>query len=219
MKYKCLIFDHDDTVVNSTATIHYPCFVDYLKIYRPGQTLTLEEYFLKNFEPGFIEMAKQDFKMSDEELLGEVDFWCEYVKDHIPVAYPGIKEIMDRHKSEGGYIAVISHSMKENILRDYAYNGLPEPDIVYGWEQPEERRKPNVWPLEQVINELGLDRKDALMVDDLKPGYDMAKSAGVDFAGAGWANDIELIESFMRNNCGNYFKKVKDFSKFLEKTT
>ena len=36
MKYKCLVFDHDDTVVNSTATIHFPSFRDYLKIYRPG---------------------------------------------------------------------------------------------------------------------------------------------------------------------------------------
>ena len=24
MRYKCLVFDHDDTVVNSTATIHHP---------------------------------------------------------------------------------------------------------------------------------------------------------------------------------------------------
>ena len=31
MRYKCLVLDHDDTVVNSTATIHFPSFVDYLK--------------------------------------------------------------------------------------------------------------------------------------------------------------------------------------------
>ena len=30
MKYKCLVFDHDDTVVNSTATNHHPCFQMYL---------------------------------------------------------------------------------------------------------------------------------------------------------------------------------------------
>ena len=27
MKYKCLVLDHDDTVVNSTATIHFPSFI------------------------------------------------------------------------------------------------------------------------------------------------------------------------------------------------
>ena len=30
MRYQCLIFDHDDTTVNSTAKIHYPCFVEYM---------------------------------------------------------------------------------------------------------------------------------------------------------------------------------------------
>ena len=48
MKYKCLVFDHDDTVVNSTATIHHPCFELFLKTYFPGRSCSLEHYFLKN---------------------------------------------------------------------------------------------------------------------------------------------------------------------------
>ena len=31
LRYKCLVLDHDDTVVNSTATVHYPCFVEYME--------------------------------------------------------------------------------------------------------------------------------------------------------------------------------------------
>lgn len=216
MKYRCLIFDHDDTVVNSTATIHFPCWVEYLKIYRPGMRQTLEDYFIKNFSPGFLEMARGEFGMSEEEIQGEVEFWKNYVSSHIPEAYPGIREIMLRHRAEGGIIAVISHSMRENILRDYAANGLPEPDIIYGWEQPEERRKPHPWPVEQVMRELGLKREELLMIDDLKPGYDMAAAAGIDFAAAGWANDIEEIENFMRSNSQYYFKKVEDLDTFLK---
>ena len=215
MKYKCLIFDHDDTVVNSTATIHYPCFVKYLQEYRPGMTLSLEEYFLKNFEPGFVEMAKGDFGLSDDELEEEVAYWNRYVQSHIPEAYPGILEIMERQKAEGGLIAVISHSMKDNILRDYRANSLPEPDIIFGWEQPPERRKPNTWPVEQVMKELGLKKEELLMIDDLKPGYDMALRAGIDFAAVGWANDIWQIESFMRANCSRYFKTVEELRNFL----
>ncbi len=216
MKYRCLIFDHDDTVVNSTATIHFPCWVEYLKIYRPGMRQTLEDYFIKNFSPGFLEMARGEFGMSEEEIQGEVEFWKNYVRSHIPEAYPGIREILLRHRAEGGIIAVISHSMRENILRDYAANGLPEPDIIYGWEQPEERRKPHPWPVEQVMRELGLKREELLMIDDLKPGYDMAAAAGIDFAAAGWANDIEEIENFMRSNSQYYFKKVEDLDTFLK---
>lgn len=55
MKYKCLVFDHDDTTVNSTATIHHPCFENYLSLYRPGMSCSLEDYFKMNFHPGFVD--------------------------------------------------------------------------------------------------------------------------------------------------------------------
>lgn len=48
MRYKCMILDHDDTVVNSTATIHYPAFLEALKLLRPGVTISLEDYFREN---------------------------------------------------------------------------------------------------------------------------------------------------------------------------
>ena len=216
MQYKCLVFDHDDTTVNSTATIHYPCFIQYLNEFFPGRTMTLDEYFIKNFAPGFIEMCEEDFNMTPDDLKQEVDYWVTYVKNHIPVAYPGIREIMLRQKEAGGYICVVSHSMKHNILRDYAANGLPEPDIIYGWEEPPEHRKPNPWPMEQIMSRLSLAKEDILMIDDLKPGYDMALAAEVNFAAAGWANDIPEIETFMRSNCNNYFKTVDELGLFLE---
>ena len=53
MTYPCLVLDHDDTVVNSTATVHYPCFAEYTaKFFPKAKRYTLEEYVLKNFDPG-----------------------------------------------------------------------------------------------------------------------------------------------------------------------
>ena len=52
LRYPCLVLDHDDTTVNSTATVHYPAFVEYMKIHHPEIHLSLEEYFLANFHPG-----------------------------------------------------------------------------------------------------------------------------------------------------------------------
>lgn len=216
MKYRCLVFDHDDTVVNSTAVIHHPCFQKYLSLRRPGMECSLERYFLKNFDPGFIQMCRDDYGMTDEDLADETQFWLSYVREHIPVAYLGIREIMERHKNSGGIIAVVSHSMKMNILRDYSFNGLPEPDEVFGWEQPPERRKPNPWPLLEIMREFDLKPSEVLMIDDLKPGYDMAAAAGIGFAAAGWANDITPIEVFMRENCPNYFKNVSELNAFLQ---
>ncbi|MBR2703494.1 MAG: HAD-IA family hydrolase, partial [Oscillospiraceae bacterium] len=210
MKYRCLVFDHDDTTVNSTATIHHPCFERFLQDYFPERSCSLEEYFLKNFSPGFVPMCREEYGMDDETLALETEYWQEYVRDRIPEAYPGIREIMLQQKQNGGLIAVISHSYRHNILRDYAANGLPEPDLIFGWEMPPEQRKPAAWPLKEVLKRFDLRPEEVLMIDDLKPGFDMALACGVPFAAVGWANDIEPIETFMRSNCSLYFKRVSE---------
>lgn len=215
MKYRLLVFDHDDTTVNSTATIHHPCFVRFLEEYYPGRSCSLDEYFLKNFSPGFLQMCREEYGMDDEMLDREVSYWREYVSTRVPKAYPGIREIMQRHRREGGMLAVISHSYGDNILRDYRLNDLPEPDLIYGWEMPPEKRKPSPWPLQEVLRQTGLPAEQVLVIDDLKPGYDMAKACGVPFAAAGWANDISEIEMFMKRFCSLYFKTVSALAAYL----
>ena len=216
MKYKCLVFDHDDTVVNSTATIHHPCFVEYTAERYPDKKCTLEEYFIKNFDPGFLEFCQEYYGMRDADILDETEYWRAYVENHIPLAYPGIKEIMEAQKAEGGLICVVSHSFDHNIYRDYKANSLPEPDAVYGWERPLEERKPAAFPLEDIMRRFSLKPSDLLMIDDLKPGYDMAAKCGVEFAAVGWSSDVPEIERFMRRNCRNYFKTVAEFAEFLK---
>ena len=215
MKYKCLVFDHDDTVVNSTATIHHPCFQAFLNDFYPGERMSLNEYFLVNFDPGFVPMCRERYGMTDEDLIKETRYWQAWVKNHIPSAYPGIREIMEKQKAEGGLVCVVSHSFDYNIRRDYQENELPEPDAVYGWERPERERKPYPFPLEDLMRRYALRPEEMLMIDDLKPGYDMARAASVPFAAVGWANDIPRIESFMRQNCKRYFKTVEELDAFL----
>ena len=215
LKYPCLVLDHDDTAVDSTATVHYPAFVAYMKEHHPDRILTLEEYFEYNFDPGVIPMFTEICGLSEREMAEEEAFWNTYVQDHIPKAYPGIREILEEQKKRGGKVCVISHSFSANILRDYRANSLPEPDMIFGWESPPEERKPAPWPLMQIMEKGGFRPEELLVVDDLKPGYDMAKAAGVPFAAAGWANDIKKIETFMRQNCGLYFKTVNALKDYL----
>ena len=218
MRYKCLVLDHDDTVVNSTATIHYPSFLAYLRRVRPVLHYTLEEYFDRNFDPGVLAFFGGELGFSEQEMAEEFRFWQEYVKTRVPEAYPGIREILERHRAAGGLIAVISHSISDNIRRDYRENSLPEPDAIYGWELAEEQRKPHPWPMQNLMLRFGLRPEEILMVDDLKPGYDMCRACGVPFAAAGWANDVPQIETFMRRNCDFYFKTVLELNEFLKNT-
>ena len=217
MKYKCLVLDHDDTIVDSSASIHYPSFVEYLKIARPhlADKYTVEEYFEKNFHPGILELFTDEIGLSEEELQEEEAFWREYVKNHIPNAYPGIKEIIEDFRMNGGIIVVDSHSLTENIIRDFKANGLPEPDYIYGWDIPKEMRKPAPGTLFDLMKKYNLKPEEILMVDDLKPGYDMARAAGVDFAAAGWSHNVKGIVDFMKQNCDYFCKSVEDLRRIL----
>ncbi len=215
MRYRCLILDHDDTVVNSTATIHYPAFLEALKLLRPGVTISLDDYFRENFDPGFIPYCVGKLGMTDEELERELECWKEYVSKHTAKAYDGMREIIGRQRAEGGIVCVVSHSYDFNIRRDYASNDLPMPDMIFGWEYPPEQRKPGTYALEVISRKYRLKPQEMVIVDDSKPGYDMAKAYGVPFVGAGWAADIPEIRDFMRKNSDVYFTNVEELAEFL----
>lgn len=217
MNYKCLVLDHDDTVVSSTAEIHFPCFVEYLKLTRPHLVCEwdLETYLIKNFHPGITSILRDELGMDDAEVKREIDFWAGYVENHIPTSYAGIKEIITDFRARGGIIAVDSHSLMKYIKRDFEYNRLPMPDIIYSWDLPDEQRKPSPYTLFDLMGKYGLSKEEIIVVDDLKPGYDMARGAGVDFAAAGWAYDVPEIEVFMRKNCDYYLNDVSELREIL----
>ena len=217
MKYKCLVLDHDDTVVSSTAEIHFPCFVEYLKKTRPHllSSWDLETYLIKNFSPGISSILRDELEMDEKEVKEEIDFWANYVESHIPTAYPGISEIISEFRARGGIIAVDSHSLQRYIERDFAHNTLPVPDVIYSWDLPEEQRKPSSYTLFDLMKRYSLSPSEIIVVDDLKPGYDMARGAGVDFAAAGWAYDVPLIAEFMKKNCDYYLHSIEDLKKIL----
>ena len=96
MKYKCLVLDHDDTVVNSTYEIHYPSFIGYLKKARPDFSITFDQYMHENFHPGFQAFCTDTLKLSDKEMEEEVEYWRTYVREHVPTAYKGFKKILQK---------------------------------------------------------------------------------------------------------------------------
>ena len=217
MKYKCLLLDHDDTVVASTESIHYPSFVAYVEDYKPHLVgkYSFEEFILKNFDPGVLEFFSVDCGLTDEEMKEEDKYWRDFVSTRIPRAYQGIGEIIERFRAEGGIIAVASHSYEEYIRRDYSHNGLPTPDYIYGWDLPRELRKPHPYTVLDICEKNGIAPSEVLVVDDLKPGYDMARAAGAVFAAAGWAYDVPEIATFMRENCDYYLSSVDELSSLL----
>lgn len=215
LRYKCLILDHDDTVVNSTASIHHPAFVASLKHLRPDVTLNFDEYMQMYCSIGMEKYCRDILNFSDEERKYEYVNWLKYVDDNIPKPFEGIPQIIEKQKELGGYVCVVSHSIKENIIRDYKKNNLVAPDLVYGGELPEDKRKPNIYPVTQIMEKLGLHSNELVIIDDLPIGYNMAKASGVDFIGACWSHNVPSIRSFMLENCEKSFFSPYELYKYL----
>ena len=216
LKYPCLVLDHDDTVVQSETTINYPYFCYILDVFRPGTTITLEEYIRGCSDLGFADMCRKWYGFTDEELEQEYQGWKAYIRDHIAPPYPGIENIIRRQKAAGGLVCVVSHSGRETISRDYMTHFGILPDAIYGWDLPEEQRKPNVYPLEQIMAKYALKPQQLLVVDDMKPAWEMAQKADVEIAFAGWSKlDAPQVAREMEKLCNFTFNSPKDLEKFL----
>ncbi|MBQ7455057.1 MAG: HAD family hydrolase [Clostridia bacterium] len=186
-RYRCLVLDHDDTAVMSTPAIHFPSFLDTLARLRPGTEMTIGEYSRLCFDPGFERMCYEVFHFTPEEMAWQLENWQRHVERQIPPFHAGMPELIRRQKAAGGLVCVISQSYSRFVLRDYAAAGLPAPDLCIGWEIGSALQKPNPYPLRETLRRFRLSPANALVVDDLKPGYDMARAAGCDFAAALWA--------------------------------
>lgn len=216
LKYRCLVLDHDDTVVQTEKTIGYPYFCYILDQFRPGETISLEDYVRDCHELGFAEMCRKRWQFTEQEQKDEYKGWMEYVITHIPEIFPGIEKVIRRQKEEGGLVCVVSHSSVQNITRDYAVHIGVQPDTIYGWDYPEELRKPNPFPLLDIMEKYHLEPKDILVVDDMKLAWKMAEPLGVEVAFAAWGKkDFPELEEEMRSLCRWSFDDPQELEAFL----
>lgn len=216
LKYPCLVLDHDDTVVQTEKTIGYPYFCSILSEFRPGETISLQDYVRDCHELGFAEMCRSRWQFTPQELVDEYRGWMDYVRTHVPDIFPGIERIVRRQKEAGGLVCVVSHSCVENITRDYRKLIGVQPDAIYGWDYPEELRKPNPFPLEDIMRRYALKPEQLLVVDDMKLAWRMAHPLHVRIAFAAWGKqDFPELASEMRALCDDTFDTTEELEHFL----
>ncbi|MBP3308538.1 MAG: HAD family hydrolase [Clostridia bacterium] len=217
MRYRCLVIDHDDTVVNSTETIHYPCFISFMDMQGRDmrEEVPIEKYLEYNCLGNIMEFYLDKVGLSQELLDEETLYWRDCVNNYVPKAYEGIREILTRFRELGGKIYVASHSESRFILRDCKENGLPAPDGIFGYDAPSDLCKPSPKIIDTIIAKTGIPREEILVIDDLRHGFELAKNSGVTFAAAGWGYSVPRVEALMRSVADYYLKSVSDLDNLL----
>jgi phosphoglycolate phosphatase-like HAD superfamily hydrolase len=225
-RYRCLVVDHDDTSVMSTPSLHYPAHVEALRRLRPGQEpIGLDGWLSRNFDPGIMEYLRGELGLDEAELRENYRIWREFTGANVPEFFPGLLEIYAEYREAGGILVVVSHSEAPMIDRDYrAALGSADspgslaaatPDLVFGWDDDPGKRKPHPYPLLETMRRFSLAPGEILVLDDLKPGADMAAAAGADFAAAGWGHSIPEIRAAMSGLCRYYLEGVEELRPIL----
>ena len=89
LKYPCLVLDHDDTVVASEIAVNYPCFLEALKKFRPGEWMDHPEFVHWCFHHEFADFLRIRYGFTPEECAEEYQMWKDYAKTHIPPSARG----------------------------------------------------------------------------------------------------------------------------------
>ena len=186
-----------------------------MKELRPDMApLSLSGWMQRNFHPGILPFLTDELGMDDGEIQREYEIWRSFSIQSDPPFFPEMLNLLYAFRDAGGIIAVASHSEADIITRNYrvASAGSLVPDAIYGWELSPDRRKPSPWPVLDILRKFDLESDEVLVVDDLKPGVDMAREAGVPVAAAAWAYSIPEIQGYMRSACSFYFETVASFA-------
>ena len=216
LKYPCLVLDHDDTVVQTERAVGYPYFRNYIEKIRPGQSLSFPEYVKDCNNMIFADMCRRRWHFTEAELQEEYQGWKAYSRCHIPPVFDGIDRLLQHHKEAGGLICVVSLSTSEMICRDYMHHFGFLPDAIYDNDLPADRRKPNTFPLTDILSRFGLTAEQVLVVDDMMLGHNMAEPLGIPTACAAWSKKEfpELVHE-MRKSFTYTFDSPNDLYSFL----
>ena len=201
LNYKCLVLDHDDTSVDSTPHIHYPCYIEYMKTIPNDHCLTFDEWFQTLWYKGLFTYYRESLHLTEEEIQEQVDLSRKYSMEHQPAQFfPGFIDLLKQFRSLGGIITVVSFNNPENINRVYQEqtNGEILPDIVYGWDKNNiEKCKPYPYPIFNIMEKYGLQKEDFIVIDDMPAGIQMGKAAGVKTACAIYGKGHEILRKEM----------------------
>ena len=113
-------------------------------------------------------------------------------------------------------VCVVSHSSVTNITRDYGVHVGIQPDAIYGWDYPEHLRKPNPFPLQDIMEKYQLKPEEILVVDDMKLAWKMAHPLNVPIAFAAWGKlEFPELSQEMREICDFSFDSPEKLETFL----
>jgi phosphoglycolate phosphatase len=176
--YELLIFDWDGTLLDSIATI-VACTQATLE--ELGQPRAEEAVIRGAIGLGLRETVNRFAPGCDDALYGRIvevyrRLWFEEFVHH-PRLFPGSREVLEQLRQQGYLLAVATAKSRRGLNLDLEGSGLA-PMFDATRTVDEARSKPNPQMILDILQELGVAARRALMIGDTSHDMFMAQNAG-----------------------------------------
>lgn len=213
MKYKLAIFDMDGTILDTLKDLaestNYVLQINSM----PQRTISEIKSFVGNGMQKLIERAVPKGTDADtiQRILEEFkNHYAEHCKDNTG-AYNGINELLRNLRNSGIKTAVVSNK-GDFAVQELCRQFFPDVFAVAVGERENVRRKPAPDSVNEVLNTLKIQKKDAVYIGDSEVDIETAKNAGVDCISVSWGFRSKEILA------GAGASKIVDSTEELRKT-
>lgn len=214
MKKKLIIFDVDGTVWDSERDV-FLAFNHTLET-NAGFVITKEEFQeLAGLSLGtmFEKVLPEDKKHLNKEY--EKAYKQYYIDEghytDATILFEGVKETIDFFKDKGLFMAVASSKPKRILDKMVSYFELEGFNYVLGTEESDFKHKPDPQIVNYIMDQLGVEAEDAVIVGDSKSDILCGKNAGIDTIAVTYGYDKkENLISLSPTYVIDEFSKLKD---------
>jgi len=208
MKYKCVIFDLDGTLVNSLEDLADSMNKVLIKKGYRIHDYEPYKYFIGNGIRNLVVQALPEFARTEEIISDCYGLMIKYYNESCTVKtsiYEGIPELIKKLKEKNIKLAVLSNKAEE--LTKQIINTLLSPsdfEIILG-ARPGLPSKPDTAGALLICKELKIRPEDIIYLGDTKVDMITAKNAGMFPVGVLWGfrTKEELLENGAKNIINN----------------
>lgn len=198
MKYKAVICDLDGTLLNTLEDLMDS--VNYALTNKGMENISLEQTrrYVGNGVAKLVERAAQGNATSEaiEGLLADFRYYYGIHSQDKTKPYGGVLELLSSLKEKGIKLAIVSNKIHSavKVLAEEYFPGLI--DVAIG-EMDNVPRKPAPDMIFKAIEELGIQKEEAIFIGDSEVDVATGLNAGIDMVTVLWGfrDKEQLVES------------------------
>ena len=184
MKYKCIIFDLDGTLIDSLPGIIEACNITFKEL---GMNEAVNYEQAKAYIGGgatiFTKRALKHLNLTQEEEKKILSIYLknyEITQKTAAKPFPNVNNLLLKLKKRG-YLLCIASNKPHDLLKQIVNQLFPEIafDCTLG-QKPNTPEKPDPYVVFEILKELNLKQSECVYVGDSKYDVETANNAGLD---------------------------------------